>query len=81
MGYTPGVAKVLISLPDDVLRGLDEHARDRGASRSGLLRELIERELEAEAASRQGDIRRLLARPGRRGASGTAAVRKARRSR
>jgi metal-responsive CopG/Arc/MetJ family transcriptional regulator len=75
------VAKVLISLPDDVLSGLDERARARGATRSGLLRELIERELEAEQHSHRQDLRRLLARPGRHGGSGAAAVRAARRSR
>ena len=75
------MAKVLISLPDDVLSGLDERVRARGTTRSGLLRELIERELKAEAHGRSAEIRRLLARPGRHGGTGTQAVRADRDSR
>jgi metal-responsive CopG/Arc/MetJ family transcriptional regulator len=33
------MAKVMISLPDDVLARIDAEARRRGATRSGLLRE------------------------------------------
>lgn len=76
-----GVAKVLISIPDDVLRGLDQHARDSGATRSGLLRELVQRELEAAERARTGEVRRLLSRPGRHGGDAAAAVRELRRSR
>jgi hypothetical protein len=39
------VAKVMISLPDDVLARVDDEARRRGTSRSGLLREAALREL------------------------------------
>lgn len=46
------VAKVMVSLPDDVLRAVDVEAARRGTTRSGLLREL------AEDASRQRSIRR-----------------------
>jgi metal-responsive CopG/Arc/MetJ family transcriptional regulator len=41
------MAKVMVSLPDDLLARLDDQARRRGTSRSGLLREL------AELAARQ----------------------------
>ena len=39
------MAKVMISLPDDVLARVDEEARRRGTSRSALLREAALREL------------------------------------
>ncbi|MGH9169416.1 MAG: ribbon-helix-helix protein, CopG family [Acidimicrobiales bacterium] len=46
------MAKVMVSLPDDVLRAVDAEADRRGLSRSGLLRQL------AEESLRQGSIRR-----------------------
>ena len=36
------MAKVMVSLPDDVLRAVDVEAERRGTTRSGLLRELAE---------------------------------------
>jgi len=39
------MAKVMISMPDDVLERIDAEARRRGMSRSGLLRQLAEHEL------------------------------------
>jgi len=71
----------MISLPDEVLRGLDGHARNQGATRSGVLRELVERELDAAESARTGEVSRLLGRPGRYGGSGTSAVREQRRAR
>lgn len=41
-GYTPGMAKVMVSLPDDVLKAIDVEAERRGTTRSGLLRVLAE---------------------------------------
>ncbi len=35
----------MISLPEALLADLDNRARDRGTTRSGLIRELAEREL------------------------------------
>lgn len=75
------MAKVMISLPDEVLEGLDAHAAAIGESRSGFLRELAERELESARGSRAEEVRRLLARPARRGGESTTAIREARRSR
>ena len=46
------MAKVMVSLPDEVLRAVDIEAKRRGTTRSGLLREL------AEESSRQRSIRR-----------------------
>ncbi len=41
-GYTRCMAKVMISLPDDLLARVDAHARERGSTRSATLRELAE---------------------------------------
>ncbi|MGH9093193.1 MAG: ribbon-helix-helix protein, CopG family [Acidimicrobiales bacterium] len=46
------MAKVMVSLPDDVLRAVDVEAGRRGTTRSGLLREL------AEDSMRRGSVRR-----------------------
>lgn len=41
-GYTALVAKVMISLPDDLLARVDSQAAERGATRSATIRELAE---------------------------------------
>lgn len=51
-GYTSRMAKVMVSLPDEVLRAVDVEAERRGTTRSGLLREL------AEGSLRQRSIQR-----------------------
>lgn len=43
--YTNPVAKVMISMPDDLLARLDVQARANRETRSGFLRRLAEREL------------------------------------
>ena len=43
--YTRAVAKVLISMPDDLLERIDREAERRGATRSGLIQEAARREL------------------------------------
>jgi len=45
-GYTLGMAKVMVSLPDDVLERVDAEARRRSTSRSALLTLAARRELE-----------------------------------
>ncbi len=45
MGYTPIMAKVMVSLPADLLQDLDEEARRRSTSRSALLAAAARREL------------------------------------
>ena len=44
-GYTGLMAKVMVSLPDDLLKAVDIEAERRGTTRSGLLRELAEESL------------------------------------
>ncbi len=58
--YTRPVAKVMISISDDLLERLDAQARANQETRSGFLQRLAERELESAAGSRQVEIRRLL---------------------
>ena len=44
-GYTLAMAKVMVSLPDDLLAQIDEEAERRSASRSALLAAAARREL------------------------------------
>jgi metal-responsive CopG/Arc/MetJ family transcriptional regulator len=46
------MAKVMVSLPDDVLRAVDVEAERRGTSRSGFLRELAEESLSRRSVRR-----------------------------
>lgn len=59
--YTPPVAKVMISIPDDLLARLDAQARANLETRSGFLRRLAERELAEDQNRRRQEIERLLA--------------------
>jgi metal-responsive CopG/Arc/MetJ family transcriptional regulator len=58
--YTVPVAKVMISIPDDLLARLDALARERHETRSGLLQRLAERELQAGVENRRKEVERLL---------------------
>lgn len=71
----------MISLPDELLERIDAYARRRGTSRSGLLRELAERELRSDAAERRKRIRKLLANPGHHGGDSVRVIREMRSSR
>jgi hypothetical protein len=61
--YTHPVAKVMISLPDNLLERLDAHARARRETRSGLLRRLAERELSTEGTRRRREFEAMLGPP------------------
>lgn len=58
--YTPPVAKVMISMPDDLLERLDAQARANRETRSGLLRRLAERELESSRSQERKELEELL---------------------
>ena len=58
--YTHPVAKVMISIPDDLLSRLDLRAKEAGESRSGLLQRLAERELEDQERGRRKEVKRLM---------------------
>jgi metal-responsive CopG/Arc/MetJ family transcriptional regulator len=75
------VAKVMVSLPDELLARLDEQARRRGTSRSGLLRELAERELLANGVERRRLIAQLLEAAAPHGGTSVREVREQRRAR
>ncbi len=46
------MAKVMVSLPDDLLRAVDAEASRRGTTRSGLLRELAESAIRSRSLKR-----------------------------
>jgi predicted transcriptional regulator len=58
--YTHPVAKVMISMPDDLLDRLDAMARANRETRSGFLRRLAERELDVELARKREELEELL---------------------
>ncbi len=58
--YTQSVAKVMISIPDDLLTRLDALARERQETRSGFLQQLAERELQSDSERRRKEVERLL---------------------
>lgn len=45
LGYNPGMSKIMVSLPEDLVRRLDEEARKRATSRSALIALAARREL------------------------------------
>jgi metal-responsive CopG/Arc/MetJ family transcriptional regulator len=58
--YTNPMAKVMISIPDDLLERLDALARARQETRSGVLQRLAERELQSDVERRRKEVERLL---------------------
>jgi len=58
--YTHPVAKVMISIPDDLLDRLDLRAKQVGETRSGLLQRLAERELDDQERARRKEVKRLM---------------------
>lgn len=71
--YTYPVAKVMISIPDDLLKRLDARAKAAHETRSGLLQRLAERELETADRHDREEVERLLDRIGPLGLGGDAA--------
>jgi predicted DNA-binding protein len=59
--YTKPVAKVMISMPDDLLDRLDALARANRETRSGFLRRLTERELDIARGAERVEVEDLLA--------------------
>jgi len=73
------MAKVMISIPDELLGRLDEHARRTGTTRSGLLQSLAERELHTDL--RRRTIRKVLATASPHGGESARWVREMRQAR
>ncbi|MDR2379553.1 MAG: ribbon-helix-helix protein, CopG family [Bifidobacteriaceae bacterium] len=72
------MAKVMVSLPDDVLAAIDAEAARRRATRSRLLRELAEdsmRRRSLRRAERVSEIRRSSGGPGGHGGQVSEALR------
>ena len=55
------MAKVLVSIPDDLLREVDARTKVLGETRSGYLRRLAERDLQADEERRMVEFGRLMA--------------------
>ena len=68
--YTHPVAKVMISIPDNLLERLDAQARANRETRSGFLRRLVEQDLEAGLARGREEIEDLLDKATVRGGMG-----------
>lgn len=58
--YTRPVAKVMISISDDLLERLDAQARANQETRSGFLQRLAERELDQADSRTREEVDRLL---------------------
>jgi metal-responsive CopG/Arc/MetJ family transcriptional regulator len=54
------MAKVMISIPDNLLVRLDSYARAHGETRSGFLQRLAAREIERENAQERKHLEELL---------------------
>lgn len=63
-GYTRAMAKVMISLPDDLLRAIDREAERRSTTRSGYIRSLVEDEFAQRSRARAAGIAELRKRDG-----------------
>lgn len=58
--YTHPVAKVMISIPDQLLERIDAHVEAAHETRSGFLQRLAEREVEAADGHVRNQVERLL---------------------
>ncbi|HET8928737.1 MAG TPA: ribbon-helix-helix protein, CopG family [Microbacterium sp.] len=73
------MAKVMVSLPDDVLQALDVEAGRRGTTRSGLLRTLAEESLGRRSVKRAERMAEISRSGGSRHGGGAAELVKAHR--
>jgi hypothetical protein len=78
--YTHPVAKVMISIPDNLLESLDAFAQANRETRSGFLRRLVEREISAENLSRRKEFEDLLGPPVNLGGDSARLIREDRES-
>jgi len=69
-GILTRVAKVMVSLPDDLLGSLDAEAARRGTTRSGLLRLYIDEALRDRGEARARRVEELMRTPGHHGGRG-----------
>jgi Arc/MetJ-type ribon-helix-helix transcriptional regulator len=76
-----GVAKVMISMPDELLARIDAQVSAEHATRSDFLRRLAERELARESRQRRRQVEELLGEPVHLGGDATQLLREDRESR
>jgi hypothetical protein len=79
--YTRPVAKVMISIPDQLLERIDDHARSRRETRSGFLQRVAEREISRGGEQRRKEIEDLLGPPVPMGGEAARLIREDRDSR
>lgn len=58
--YSAGMAKVMVSLPDELLAAVDAEAARRGTTRSGVLRSFADDALRQRGAERAARIEELM---------------------
>ncbi len=78
--YTRPVAKVMISIPDNLLERLDALASANRETRSGFLQRLAERELGEQGESRRKQLEDLLGPPVHLGGDAAKLIREDRES-
>jgi hypothetical protein len=79
--YTQPVAKVMISIPDNLLERLDAQARLNRETRSGFLRRLVEQEISTGSTNRRKEFEDLLGPPVNMGGDAARLIREDRESR
>lgn len=78
--YTHPVAKVMISIPDNLLERLDAQARINRETRSGFLRRLVEEEISVASTNRRKEFEDLLGPPVNMGGDAARLIREDRES-
>lgn len=76
--YCAPMAKVMISLPDELLASVDVEAARRGTTRSGLIRQLADEALRRRSEERAATIDRLFAQVKPRGGDAVAQLKRLR---
>jgi HicB_like antitoxin of bacterial toxin-antitoxin system len=79
--YTRPVAKVMISIADDLLERIDAQAKANRETRSGFLQRLAERAIAEESATRRRELEELLGPPVDLGGNAAELIRQSRDSR
>lgn len=72
------MAKVMVSLPDDLLGALDAEAARRGTTRSGLLRHYVGEGLRKRGEARARRVEELMGAPGSHGGRGAEELKRGR---
>jgi len=65
--YSGRMAKVMVSLPDELLRQVDAEAARRGTTRSGLLRDFADQSLRRRGADRATRVSKIAREAGAHG--------------